>query len=161
MTLQFVCLHWKYWEDWPRWEHTHTRTGYSPVLLKPGQSGSKVDLRISSGPLVILFGSDPDQLVCSVVRQVEVQVEVSERRRAVGSVCTYIVFQCGRPPPLHSRDLHSIIVAAFCCLNTWLTQNPVLLHQQVTDLQPPQVLIRVCISGNCSGGLLGRFLFSR
>ncbi|XP_043978083.1 ral GTPase-activating protein subunit beta-like isoform X2 [Gambusia affinis] len=81
--------------------------------------------------------------------KVEVQVEVSERRRAVGSVCTYIVFQCGRPPPLHSRDLHSIIVAAFCCLNTWLTQNPVLLHQQECLLEVLEI-VELGISGSRS-----------
>ncbi|MEQ2198953.1 hypothetical protein XENOCAPTIV_021484, partial [Xenoophorus captivus] len=79
--------------------------------------------------------------LCSVVLQVEVQVEDLERRRAVSSVCTYIVFQCSRPPPLHSRDLHSIIVAAFCCLNIWLSQHPVLLHEQVPDLK---------VSGACT-----------
>ncbi|XP_017158752.1 ral GTPase-activating protein subunit beta isoform X2 [Poecilia reticulata] len=81
--------------------------------------------------------------------KVEVQVEASERRRAVGSVCTYIVFQCGRPPPLHSRDLHSIIVAAFCCLNTWLTQNPVLLHQQECLLEVLEI-VELGISGSRS-----------
>ncbi|XP_027858212.1 ral GTPase-activating protein subunit beta isoform X2 [Xiphophorus couchianus] len=81
--------------------------------------------------------------------KVEVQVEASERRRAVGSVCTYIVFQCGRPPPLHSRDLHSIIVAAFCCLNIWLTQNPVLLHQQECLLEVLEI-VELGISGSRS-----------
>ncbi|XP_014873813.1 ral GTPase-activating protein subunit beta-like isoform X2 [Poecilia latipinna] len=81
--------------------------------------------------------------------KVEVQVEASERRRAVGTVCTYIVFQCGRPPPLHSRDLHSIIVAAFCCLNTWLTQNPDLLHQQECLLEVLEI-VELGISGSRS-----------
>ncbi|XP_051804715.1 ral GTPase-activating protein subunit beta-like [Acanthochromis polyacanthus] len=67
--------------------------------------------------------------------KVQVQVDEVERRRAVSSVCTYIVFQCSRPPQLHSRDLHSIIVAAFYCLNVWLTQHPALLDHQVTDRQ--------------------------
>ncbi|KAG7226643.1 hypothetical protein INR49_001813, partial [Caranx melampygus] len=66
---------------------------------------------------------------------VEVNVEELERRRAVSSVCTYIVFQCSRPPPLHSRDLHSIIVAAFHCLNVWLTQHPTMLDQQEQEVK--------------------------
>ena len=67
--------------------------------------------------------------------QVEVSVEESESRRALSSVCSYIVFLCSRPPPLHSRDLHSIIVAAFYCLNVWLTQHPAVLDHQVTNTQ--------------------------
>ncbi|XP_068172385.1 ral GTPase-activating protein subunit beta-like isoform X2 [Antennarius striatus] len=62
--------------------------------------------------------------------KVKVKVEAAERRRAIASVCSCIVFQCGRPPPLHSRELHSVIVASFCCLNVWLTQHPVVLDEQ-------------------------------
>ncbi|XP_068598211.1 ral GTPase-activating protein subunit beta-like [Brachionichthys hirsutus] len=62
--------------------------------------------------------------------KVEVRVEAAERRQAIASVCSCIVFQCSRPPPLHSRDLHSVIVAAFSCLNVWLTQHPTVLDEQ-------------------------------
>ncbi|KAM9859251.1 ral GTPase-activating protein subunit beta [Aulostomus maculatus] len=62
--------------------------------------------------------------------KVELRVEESEKREAVSAICRYIVFQCSRPPPFHSRDLHSIIVAAFSCLNTWLTQHPTMLDHQ-------------------------------
>ncbi|XP_015257954.1 PREDICTED: ral GTPase-activating protein subunit beta-like [Cyprinodon variegatus] len=81
--------------------------------------------------------------------KVEVQVEDSERRRAISSVCTYIVFQCSRPPPLHSRELHSIIVAAFWCLNIWLNQHPFLLHQQECLLEVLEI-VELGISGNKS-----------
>ncbi|KAK5611620.1 hypothetical protein CRENBAI_014072 [Crenichthys baileyi] len=84
-----------------------------------------------------------------VVPMVDVQVEDSERRCAVSSVCTYIVFQCSRPPPLHSRDLHSIIVAAFCCLNIWLSQHPVLLHEQECLLKVLEI-VELGISGSKS-----------
>jgi len=54
-----------------------------------------------------------------------------ECKRAVKWLCDYISYQCWRPPPAHSKDLHSSIVAAFSCLTTWLTAHPQLL--QVDD----------------------------
>ena len=36
-----------------------------------------------------------------------------ECKRAVKWLCDYIATQCSRPPPAHSKDLHSSIVAAF------------------------------------------------
>nr|XP_004562219.2 ral GTPase-activating protein subunit beta isoform X2 [Maylandia zebra] len=81
--------------------------------------------------------------------KVEVRVEESERMRVVSSVCTYIVFQCSRPPPLHSRDLHSIIVAAFQCLNVWLTQHPTLLGHKECLLEVLEI-VELGISGSKS-----------
>ncbi|XP_040015592.1 ral GTPase-activating protein subunit beta isoform X2 [Xiphias gladius] len=81
--------------------------------------------------------------------KVEVRVEDSERRRAVSSVCSYIVFQCSRPPPLHSRDLHSIIVAAFHCLNVWLTQHPAMFDHQECLLEVLEI-VELGISGSKS-----------
>ncbi|XP_041805769.1 ral GTPase-activating protein subunit beta isoform X3 [Chelmon rostratus] len=81
--------------------------------------------------------------------KVEVSVEESERRRALTSICSYIVFQCSRPPPLHSRDLHSIIVAAFYCLNVWLTQHPAILDQQECLLEVLEI-VELGISGSKS-----------
>lgn len=51
-----------------------------------------------------------------------------ECKRAVKWLCDYIAYQCWRPPPAHSKDLHSSIVAAFSCLTTWLTAHPQLLQ---------------------------------
>lgn len=64
--------------------------------------------------------------------QVKVSVESSDRKRAVSTVCSYIVYQCSRPAPLHSRDLHSMIVAAFHCLCVWLTEHPDMLNEKVS-----------------------------
>ncbi|VVC92051.1 unnamed protein product [Leptidea sinapis] len=44
-----------------------------------------------------------------------------DRQRAVSWVCEYISAQCGRPPPAHSRDLHSCVVAAYGSLAAWLS----------------------------------------
>ncbi|KAM9314681.1 ral GTPase-activating protein subunit beta-like isoform 3-T4 [Pholidichthys leucotaenia] len=81
--------------------------------------------------------------------KVEVRMEESEMRRAVSSVCTYIVFQCSRPPPSHSSELHSIIVAAFFCLNVWLTQHPTLLDHQECLLEVLEI-VELGISGSKS-----------
>ncbi|XP_076602988.1 ral GTPase-activating protein subunit beta isoform X2 [Chaetodon auriga] len=81
--------------------------------------------------------------------KVEVSVEEGEKRRALTSICSYIVFQCSRPPPLHSRDLHSIIVAAFYCLNVWLTQHPTMLNQQECLLEVLEI-VELGISGSKS-----------
>lgn len=38
--------------------------------------------------------------------------DVLECKRAVKWICDYICYQCSRPPPAHSKDLHSTIVSA-------------------------------------------------
>ncbi|XP_028285235.1 ral GTPase-activating protein subunit beta isoform X3 [Parambassis ranga] len=81
--------------------------------------------------------------------KVQVWVEDSERRRAVSSICTYIEFLCSRPPPLHSRDLHSIIVAAFHCLTMWFIQHPALLDHQECLLEVLEI-VELGISGSKS-----------
>lgn len=35
-----------------------------------------------------------------------------------------ICYQCSRPPPAHSKDLYSTIVAAFQYTSAWLIQHP-------------------------------------
>lgn len=55
-------------------------------------------------------------------------LDALECKRAVKWLCDYIAYQCWRPPPAHSKDLHSSIVAAFGCLTTWLTAHPQLLQ---------------------------------
>ena len=38
--------------------------------------------------------------------------------------------QCSRPAPNHSRDLHSLIVAAFKCVQLWLVEHSSLLYDK-------------------------------
>lgn len=45
-------------------------------------------------------------------------------------ICEFIVQQCNRPAPAHSKDLHSTIVAAFRCLSLWLVEHPRLLYDK-------------------------------
>lgn len=53
-----------------------------------------------------------------------------ECKRAVKWLCDYIVYQCSYPPPAHSKDLHSTIVAAFHCCSIWLLEHPYLLKDK-------------------------------
>lgn len=61
-----------------------------------------------------------------------VPVDVSDKQAVLEAICGYIEYQCSRPSKLHSRDLHSAIVAAFHCISVWITQHADLLDQQVT-----------------------------
>ena len=51
-------------------------------------------------------------------------------KRTVKWICDFIVYQCSRPPPSHSRDLHSMIVAAFQCLTLWLVEHQYLMQDK-------------------------------
>jgi hypothetical protein len=39
----------------------------------------------------------------------------------VTSLCRFIDQQLQKPPPHHSRDMHSTVVAAYFCMDVWLT----------------------------------------
>ena len=47
--------------------------------------------------------------------------------------CNYIEFQAKQPPPSHSKDLHSIIIAAFSCISSWIVNHPWLMDDQVSS----------------------------
>ncbi|XP_052058888.1 ral GTPase-activating protein subunit beta-like isoform X5 [Mytilus californianus] len=51
-------------------------------------------------------------------------------KRTVKWICDFIVFQCNRPSQHHTRDLHSMIVAAFKCLTLWLVEHSRLLYDK-------------------------------
>ncbi|XP_032791568.2 ral GTPase-activating protein subunit beta isoform X2 [Daphnia magna] len=72
-----------------------------------------------------------------------------ESRRVVRVLCEYISVQCSRPPPAHSKDLHSTIVAAFNCCASWLFAHPYL----ATDSECMNLILQVIelgISGSKS-----------
>lgn len=77
-----------------------------------------------------------------------------ECKRAVKWICDYICYQCSRPPPAHSKDLHSTIVAAFQCTSAWLMQNPYLL-QDKDCLTTVLEVVELGISGSKSVGKPG------
>lgn len=52
----------------------------------------------------------------------------SEYMQTTKWICDYICNQCSRPPPAHSRDMHSTIVAAYQCLSVWFYNHSYLLN---------------------------------
>nr|CAD7256268.1 unnamed protein product [Timema shepardi] len=84
-------------------------------------SSWKTDLNVSLAALELLAG-----LARTHIRE----TDALECKRAVKWLCDYIVYQCWRPPPAHSKDLHSTIVAAFQCAGVWLVAHPYLLQDK-------------------------------
>lgn len=54
----------------------------------------------------------------------------NEYKQTTKWICDYICNQCSRPPPAHSRDMHSTIVAAYQCLSVWFYNHPYLLNDE-------------------------------
>uniref|UniRef100_A0A671SKM0 Ral GTPase-activating protein subunit beta n=1 Tax=Sinocyclocheilus anshuiensis TaxID=1608454 RepID=A0A671SKM0_9TELE len=123
--------------------HTDTAAGLLlrsiHLLTQRVNSQWRLDMSISLAALELLAG----------LAKVKVSVESSDRKRAVSSVCSYIVYQCSRPAPLHSRDLHSMIVAAFHCLCVWLTEHPDMLNEKDCLIEVLEI-VELGISGSKS-----------
>ncbi|CAG9856330.1 unnamed protein product [Phyllotreta striolata] len=84
-------------------------------------SSWKADLNVSLAALELLSGLARIHIRGS---------DAMECKRAVKWLCDYIVSQCSKPPPAHSKDLHSTIVAAFQCCCVWLLEHPYLLRDK-------------------------------
>ncbi|KAM9343162.1 ral GTPase-activating protein subunit beta isoform 3-T3 [Pholidichthys leucotaenia] len=97
------------------------------------------DMSISLAALELLAG----------LAKIKVGVDSADRKRAVSSICGYIVFQCSRPAPLQSRDLHSMIVAAFQFLCVWLTEHPDMLDEKDCLVEVLEI-VELGISGSKS-----------
>ncbi|CAB1329554.1 unnamed protein product, partial [Coregonus sp. 'balchen'] len=109
----------------------HSRTSSSISFTSGGSTGTEATSPDSERPAQALL-RDYDTAAGLLVRSIHLVkacVDSADRKRAVTSVCSYIVYQCSRPAPLHSRDLHSMIVAAFQCLCVWLTEHPDMLDE--------------------------------
>ncbi|XP_024939049.1 ral GTPase-activating protein subunit beta isoform X11 [Cephus cinctus] len=108
-------------------------------------SSWKTDLNVSLAALELLSG-----LARTHIRE----TDALECKRTVRWLCDYIAYQCWRPPPAHSKDLHSSIVAAFTCLTTWLTADPQLL-QDKDCLMTVLEVVELGVSGTKSVGKPG------
>ncbi|XP_012286236.1 ral GTPase-activating protein subunit beta isoform X2 [Orussus abietinus] len=108
-------------------------------------SSWKTDLNVSLAALETLSG---------LARTRIQETDALECKRAVKWLCDYIASQCWRPPPAHSKDLHSSIVAAFGCLTTWLTAHPQLL-QDKDCLTTVLEVVELGVSGTKSIGKPG------
>ncbi|ALC38080.1 CG34408 [Drosophila busckii] len=113
-------------------------------------SSWKTDLNVSLAALELLSG-----LARLHIRE----TDALECKRAVKWICDYICHQCSRPPPAHSKDLHSTIVAAFQCTATWLMQHPYLM-QDKDCLQTVLEVVELGISGSksqCKNGNMPKY----
>ena len=61
-------------------------------------------------------------------------LDQGECKSTIHWLCDYITYQANKKAIHHSRDLHSMIVAAFSCLQSWIMSHPWLLDSQVTKL---------------------------
>ncbi|PAV74418.1 hypothetical protein WR25_02420 [Diploscapter pachys] len=52
--------------------------------------------------------------------------DVSTGSLIVASLCRFIETQLMKPPPMHSKDLHSTVVAAYVSIAVWLNAAPIL-----------------------------------
>uniref|UniRef100_UPI00398EE91E ral GTPase-activating protein subunit beta isoform X3 n=1 Tax=Pristiophorus japonicus TaxID=55135 RepID=UPI00398EE91E len=123
--------------------HTDTASGLLirsiHLVTQRLNSQWRQDMSISLAALELLSG----------LAKVKVSVDSTDRKRAVSSVCSYIVHQCSRPAPFHSRDLHSMIVAAFQCLCVWLTEHPDMLNEKDCLIEVLEI-VELGISGSKS-----------
>ncbi|XP_017094712.2 ral GTPase-activating protein subunit beta isoform X8 [Drosophila bipectinata] len=131
-------------------------------------SSWKTDLNVSLAALELLSGlarlhiRETDTLVKIYEASQNLTIissDALECKRAVKWICDYICYQCSRPPPAHSKDLHSTIVAAFQCTAAWLMQHPYLL-QDKDCLQTVLEVVELGISGTKSqtkGGDIPKF----
>ncbi|XP_036328029.1 ral GTPase-activating protein subunit beta isoform X4 [Rhagoletis pomonella] len=123
-------------------------------------SSWKTDLNVSLAALELLSGLARLHIRDSVKIEEPSQnltiisTDALECKRAVKWICDYICYQCSRPPPAHSKDLHSTIVAAFQCTSAWLMQHPYLL-QDKDCLQTVLEVVELGISGTKSVGKSG------
>ena len=96
----------------------------------------KADLGMSLSALEVLCGLSKVSLTLAPTRmdgEEEEDYDVDDElaiqfKTVVSFVCSYIEEQCSRPPQYHSRDLHSMIVAAYQCLSTWIVDHPRILE---------------------------------
>ncbi|KAL1421624.1 hypothetical protein MTO96_004013 [Rhipicephalus appendiculatus] len=114
-------------------------------------SSWKTDVHVSLAALEVLSG---------LARIRQPQQDSLECPRAVKWICDFIVYQCQRPPPFHSRDLHSTIVAAFQCLTAWLMAHPLLMQDKETVHHVLEV-VELGISGSKSQVPMDKFFWFR
>lgn len=85
----------------------------------------------------------------SVLAESRAEQDGMECKRILRWICDFIALQCNRPPPAHSRDLHSSIIAAFQACSNWLVHRPTLLEDKECLLSVLEVA-ELAISGSKS-----------
>lgn len=79
---------------------------------------------------------------------------IVECKKTTKWICDFIVNQCSRPPPSHSKDMHSTIVAAYQCLAVFFHEH----HYLLQDRECVNTILEVIelgISGSKSKSVAG------
>ncbi|XP_061114074.1 ral GTPase-activating protein subunit beta-like isoform X3 [Conger conger] len=111
------------------------------LVIQKLSSQWRPDMGVSLAALELLSG----------LAKVKTGVDSGHVVLALGAVCSYIVHQCSRPAPHHSRELHSMIVAAFQCLCVWLTEHSAMLGEKYCLMEVLEI-VELGISGSKSKG---------
>ncbi|KAI1295337.1 Ral GTPase-activating protein subunit beta [Halotydeus destructor] len=88
-------------------------------------STSKNDTQFSFAALEVLSALARIRLISN-----DLPALIYEFKRTTKWICDFIVSQCSRPPPSHSKDMHSTIVAAYQTLSVWFHEHPYLLQDR-------------------------------
>ncbi|EDO29610.1 predicted protein, partial [Nematostella vectensis] len=75
----------------------------------------------------------------------------TECKSTIHWLCDYVTYQANKPATHHSRDLHSMIVAAFHCIKTWIMSHAWLMDAE-DCLQAVMEVVELGISGSKSKG---------
>ena len=109
-----------------------------------------------SGRLLSCWHSDYS--TCLLALEILILVSSSQlglageaRRETLRCLCELVVVQSSKPPPAHSKDLHSSIILAFQAVNHWLLAFPALLAQPDCLTSVLQIT-ELAMSGSKSGG---------
>jgi hypothetical protein len=89
------------------------------------------------------------ELLASLAQLDVPAVDTNEWQFTVKWLCDYITTLVGQPHPFHIRDLHSMIVAAYQCLQVWIMTKHRLLFEKET-LHHVLEVIELGISGSKS-----------
>ncbi|XP_048586006.1 ral GTPase-activating protein subunit beta [Nematostella vectensis] len=90
--------------------------------------------------------------VLSGLAQLSTQhLDKTECKSTIHWLCDYVTYQANKPATHHSRDLHSMIVAAFHCIKTWIMSHAWLMDAE-DCLQAVMEVVELGISGSKSKG---------
>ena len=90
-------------------------------------------LNLISYKLISVWHSDLQTCVTtceliSFIASCRISVDDVVSKRVLGWICDFITLQCNKPPPAHSRDLHTSIISAFQTCRHWLHHHKHLLQ---------------------------------
>lgn len=89
------------------------------------------------------------ELLSSLSKLTTDHLDQAECKSTIHWLCDYVTYQANKKATHHSRDLHSMIVAAIACIQSWIMSHPWLLDSQ-SCLQVVMEVVELGISGSRS-----------